>query len=123
MSICSLLSSLSMMAVLQASFTSFRSLVKPGVIVLTFHVPNFRTGVFIFLLPGAQLSIHLLVFTINPMHQVKLTDRGRTASYWLGAALLKAGGSCPVRCDDFSHRWKLPQASNSTQLSMQTYNW
>ena len=105
-SICSLLSSLSMTAVLRASFTSSRSSEKPGVIVLTFHMPNFRAGVFIFLLPGAQLSIRLSVFTLNPTHPVSLTDRGGAAPYWLGTAQLKAGGSCPVRSDDLSHRRK-----------------
>jgi len=30
------------------------------------------------------------------MHPMKKANRGRTAPYWLGAAQLKAGGSCPV---------------------------
>ena len=83
MSICSLLSSLSMTAVLRASFTSCRSSEKPGVIVL----------MFIFLLPGAQLSIRLSVFTLHPTHTVRLRDQHLTgwgllslrravAAYW-----------------------------------------
>ena len=99
-----------MTAVLGASFTSRRSSEKPGVIVLTFHVPNFRAEVFINLLPGAQLSIRLPIFTLNPKHLVRLTDRGGAAPYWLGTAQLKAGGSCPVRYDDLSHRRKQPLA-------------
>ena len=122
MSICSLLSSLSMAAVLRASFTSCRSSEKPGVIVRTFHVPNFRAGVFIFLLPGCQLSICLSVFTLNPTHPLRLTDRGGAASYWLGTAQLKAGGSCPVRYDDLSHRLKHPLESDSTPTELQTFN-
>ena len=121
MSICSLLRSPSMTAVLRASFTSCRLSEKPGVIVLTVHVPNFRAGVFIFLFPGAQLSIHL-VFTLNATHPVRLTDSGRAAPHWLGTAQLKAGGSCPVRCDDLSHRLKQPLASDSTPTELQTYN-
>ena len=96
------------------NFTSCRSSEKPGVIVLAFHVPNFRAGVFIFLLPGAQLSIRLSVFTRNPTHLVRLTDRGGAAPYWLGTTQLKAGGSCPMRYDDLSHRRKQPLASDST---------
>ena len=122
MSICNMLSSLSMTAVLGASFTSCRSSEKPGVIVLMFHVPNFRAGVFIFLLPGAQLSICLLVFTLNPTHPVRLMERGGAAPYWLGTAQLKAGGSCPVRSDDLSHHRKQALASDSTPTELQTYN-
>ena len=87
------------------------SLEKPDVIDLTFHMPNF-----IFLLPG---SIRLSVFTLNPAHPVRLTDRGGAAPYWLGTAQLKAGGSCPVRCDDLSHRRYSLTLSKS---SMETYN-
>jgi len=31
------------------------------------------------------------------MHPMKNADRGGTTSYWMGAAQLEVGGSCPVR--------------------------
>lgn len=98
MSICSLLSSMLMTAVLRASLICLRSSEKPGVIVLTFHVPSFRAGVFfLFLMLSAKLSNRLSVFTLSPAHPVRLTVRGGAAPYCLGAAKLEAGGSCPVR--------------------------
>ena len=73
------------------------------------YVPcaQFQGGSFhFFLLPGAQLSIRWSVFTLNPTHLVRLTDRGGAAPYWLGTAQLKAGSSYPVRYEDLSHRRK-----------------
>ena len=122
MSICSLVSSRSMTAVLRTSVTSCKSSKKPGVIVLTFQVPNFRTGDFFFLLPGAQLSIRLSAFFLNPTHPVRLADRGEVAPNWLGAAQLEAGGSHLLRYDDLSHRRKQPLASSSTPNEHETYN-
>ena len=77
---------------------------------------------FFLLLLGAQLTIRLSVFTLNPTHPVRLTDRGEAAPYWLGAAQLKAGGSCPMRHDGLSYRRKQPLASNSTPIKPRTYN-
>lgn len=71
---------------------------------------------FVFLLPGAELTVRLSVFTLNPTHPVRLTDRGGAAPYWLGTAQLKAGDSCPVKYDDFSHRRKQPLAPDSTPI-------
>lgn len=51
---------------------------------------------------------------------MKQAGSGGTAPYWLGAAQLEAGGSCPVRCNDLSHRRKRPLAlesyANQTEL-------
>ena len=118
MSIRSLLSSMSMAAVLRASLISRRSSEKPGVIVLTFHVPIFRAGVFIFLflMLGAKLSNRLSVFTLSPTHPVRLMVCGEAAPYWLGAAQLEAGGSCPVGYGGPSHRRKRPLASSSMPI-------
>ena len=81
------------------------------------YVPRsqFQGGsfLFFFLLPGAQLYVRLSVFTLNPTYPVRLTDSGGVAPYWLGTAQLKAGGSCPVRCDDLSQRLQQPLGSNS----------
>lgn len=52
-SICSPLSSMSMNAVLRASFTLCLSPEKLGIIVLTFEVPNFRVEIFFFIFHGA----------------------------------------------------------------------
>lgn len=122
-SICSLLSSLSMIAVFRASLISCRSSEKPGVSVLTFHVPSFRAvDIFFFglVLLGAKLSGRLSVFTLNPTHPVRLTDRGEATPYWLGFAQLEAGGSCPVGRDDPSHRRKQPLASHSSPIEQKT---
>lgn len=66
MSIWSLASSLLMIAVLRVSLICCRSSVRPGVKVLTFHVPNLSVGglhLCLFLinldLPGAELSNRL----------------------------------------------------------------
>lgn len=80
MSISTLFNPVSMTSVLRTSFTSCRSLEIPNVIVLTFHVPNFKTGIF-FLLPGACLTTCLSVFTRNPTHPLKLTGRGEAEPY------------------------------------------
>ena len=112
MSICSLLSSMLMTAVLRASLICLRLSEKPGVTVLMFHVPIFRAGVFfLFLMLGTRLLNHLSVFTLNPTHPLRLMVHGGAAPYWLGAAQLEAGSSCPVKCNGPSHRWKQPLAS------------
>ena len=118
MSICSLLSSRSMTAVLRTSLTSCRSSVNPGVIVLTFQVPNFRAGDFLVFLPGARFPIRLSAFLLNLTHPVRLADRGEVAPSWLGAAQLEAGGSHLLRYGDLSHRRKQPLASSSTPIKL-----
>ncbi|KAI8485731.1 hypothetical protein Bbelb_365650 [Branchiostoma belcheri] len=53
---------------------------------------------------------------LSPAHPAGKTDCGGATPYWLGAAQLKAGGSCPMRCDDLSHRRKQPLAPYSTTI-------
>ena len=100
---------------------------KPGVMVLTFHVPSFRVESFLsflfkYFLLGAYFPIRLSVFTLNPTHPVRLADRGEAEPYWLGAAQLEAGGSCPMKYNDLSYRQKQPLASNSSPIKLWTYN-
>ena len=65
--------------------------------------------------------VDLLVdFHPNPTHTLRLKDLGGAPPYWLGAAQLKAGGSCPMRCDDLSHCRKLPLASRSAPIEQET---
>lgn len=99
MSILSLLSSLLITAVLQASFTSCRSSERPGVMALIFHFPSLRAGLFCFLfpLPGAWLLIRFWVFGLISTHPVEQVDRVGTAPIWLGAANLVASSCCPMK--------------------------
>ncbi|KAI8521283.1 hypothetical protein Bbelb_010370 [Branchiostoma belcheri] len=55
---------------------------------------------------------------LSPAHPTGQTDCGGATPYWLGAAQLKAGGSCPMRCDDLSHRRKQPLAPYSTPIEL-----
>ena len=41
---------------------------------------------------------------LTSIHALRMADRGETAPYWLGAAQLEAGDSCPVRSENLSHR-------------------
>jgi len=50
------------------------------------------------------------------MHPMKKANRGGTAPYWLGAAQLKAGGSCPVGLEGPSRRRERPLALHSTPI-------
>ena len=50
------------------------------------------------------------------MHPMRMADRGGTVPYWLGAAQLEAGDSCPVRYEDLSHHREQPQAPCSTPI-------
>ena len=50
------------------------------------------------------------------MHPMRMADRGGTAPYWLRAAQLEAGDSCPVRSEDLSHRREQPLAPCSTPI-------
>lgn len=66
--------------------------------------------------------VNLLIgFHPNSTHPVRLTGRGGAASYWQGATQPKAGGSCPMRCDDLSHRPKQPLASCFAQIEQEIY--
>jgi len=98
----SLSSSLSMTAVFLTSLM-FRRSSSPVVMVWMFQHPRLRAGLnfnpFFFLgvlLLGAEIEVCLSDFLI-PMHPMRKADRGGKASYWLGTAQLKAGGSCPMR--------------------------
>ena len=37
------------------------------------------------------------------------------------AARLKAGGSCPIKCENLSQQWKQPLASCSAPIEQETY--
>ena len=50
------------------------------------------------------------------MHPMRMADRGGAAPYWLGAAQLEAGDSCPVRSEDLSHRREQPLVPCSTPI-------
>ena len=50
---------------------------------------------------------------------MKKANRGGTAPYWLGAAQLEAGGSCPVGLEGPSHRRERPLALHSTPVEQQ----
>ena len=41
--------------------------------------------------------------------------------YSQGAARLKAGGSCPIKCENLSQQWKQPLASCSAPIEQETY--
>ena len=56
----------------------------------------------------------LFGFCPTPMHPMMKTDRGGTTPNWLGAVQLEAGGSCPMECEDSSHRREQPLAPCST---------
>ena len=47
---------------------------------------------------------------------MRMADRGGTAPYWLGAAQLEAGDSCPVRSENLSHRREQPLAPCATPI-------
>ena len=41
--------------------------------------------------------------------------------YSQGAARLKAGGSCPIKCENLFQQWKQPLASCSAPIERETY--
>ena len=47
---------------------------------------------------------------------MRMAGHGGTLSYWLGAAQLEAGDSCPVRFEYLSHRREQPLAPCSTPI-------
>ncbi|PFX14923.1 hypothetical protein AWC38_SpisGene20889 [Stylophora pistillata] len=53
-----------------------------------------------------------------PVHPMWKADCGRTAPYWLGAAQLKVGGNCPMRCEDLSHSQKQPLVPHSMPIEL-----
>ena len=87
---------------------------RPGVMVLTFHVPSVSAGTLCcsFLLFGAMITIRLS----GVVHKPHAPNCGGTAPIWLGAAQLEAGVCCPVKSEDLSHRQKQPLAPCSTPI-------
>ena len=49
-------------------------------------------------------------------HPVRQVVSGGTTPYWLRATQLEAGGTCPVKLKNLSHRQKRPLASSSTPI-------
>ena len=94
-----------------------------NVMVLTFQVPSLSAGTlcFSFVLFGARITIRLSGVVHKP-HDMRQTNCGGTAPIWLGAAQLEAGGSCPVKSEDFSHCRKQPWRLALSQLSGNAYN-
>ena len=60
----------------------------------------------------------LVGFPLILMHPMRKADRGGTALYWLGAAQLEAGSSCPMGHKDPSHRRKQSLAPRSTPTEL-----
>lgn len=81
--------------------------------VLTFQLAIRRAGGFdtvLIVLVGADILLTCQDKSLSFTHPVKQMSVDGTAPYWLGAAQLAAGGSCPVRYEDLSHRRKWPLA-------------
>ena len=97
MSTFSLLNSLLMTAVFLKSLMLLLSTLDPGRNVRTFQQPNLRAGLLSFLWFGGAQFIDLPSgwLVLIPKHPVRIAKRGRTTPYWLKAAQLKVGGSCP----------------------------
>ena len=75
------------------------------------QTPQFQNWSFLmmsFVVAWCQGSSLLFGWSFIPMHPTRMTDRGGTAPYWLGAAQLEAGDSCPVRSEDLAHRREQP---------------
>ena len=72
---------------------------------------------------GQGLTIHLSSLqTLSSRHPLKQADRGGSTPYWLGAAQLEAGGSCPVGL-----RGSLPPSKTTRSVQLyanraRTYN-
>ena len=80
---------------------------RPIIIILTFHHPSFKTGPFLmisFVVAWCHGSRLLFEWSLIPMYPMRMEDSGGTAPYWLGAAQLEAGDSCPVRSEPIE-RW------------------
>ncbi len=71
---------------------------------------------FIFFLPGAGITVCFSVVSLSSKHPLKQADCGGSATYWLGAAQLKAGVSWPVGHNDPSHRRRQPVAPELTPI-------
>ena len=93
---------------------------KPGVIVRTFQVPNFRAEVFLWLLHGAGLSICLSAFTLNPTHPVRLTEHGEVAltldSRGRVGALGEAGNVGATNYHPAGRKWPLGRMFETPHL-------
>ena len=79
---------------------------SPVHMVYTFQLASRRAGVFVWFrvsLPGAKLSLACQEGQSHKLYAPSQASHGRAAPNWLGAAQLKAGGSCPMKL-----RWLLP---------------
>ena len=113
MSTFSLFNSSFMTAVFLESLMSCRLAEKPVIIVRTFQHLSFKTGLFLiisFVVAWCHGSSLLIGWSLIPMHPMRMTDRGGTAPYWLGAAQLEAGNNCPVRSEDLTSSGATPGA-------------
>ena len=86
--------------------------------VLTFQVPSLSAGTlcFPFVLFGAMITIRLTGVVHKPQAPNEADELWRDSTYLARAAQLEAGGSCPVRSEDLSHRRKQPLAPCSTPI-------
>ena len=118
MSTFSLFSSSLMTAVFLESLMSCRLAERLVVIVRTFQHLSFKSGLFDNFVCGCLVPWFQSAFRVSliPMHPERMADRGGTAPYWLWAAQLEVGDSCPVRSEDLSHRRKQPLAPCSTPI-------
>ena len=118
MSMFSLSSSLSIIAVFLVSFI-WRLLCIPGHKVLTFQLASRSAGDFLFLvfvLPGAWFVLLIELLALIPMYPMRQASHGGAPPYWLAAAQLEAGGRCSMRHDCLSHSLKRPLAPVSTPI-------
>ena len=73
-------------------------------------------GLFLVVLLMLNLTSCHSDFVLTPRHPLEIADRDGTTLFWLGAAQLEAGGSCPLSCNDFSHQRKQPLAPRFTPI-------
>ncbi len=108
-----------MTAVFLASSTCCSSSEWPGHMFLTFQLANHKAGwlfCLLLVLPGAGIAVCFSAVSLSSKHPLKQADCGESATYWLGAAQLKAGVSWPVGYNDPSHRWRQPIAPEITPI-------
>ena len=57
-----------------------------------------------FVFAGAAINGPLAGMALNLMHPMRPAERRRGSTFWAGGCpALKAGGSCPMKYEDFSH--------------------
>ncbi len=115
-------SSLSITAVLRALSTCCRSAVNAGHKVLTFQLAKRRAGVFFLrvFFPGAE-EVARLLRELYKLHAPSEAGRPwRDSTLLAGGCPAWAGGSCPMRYNDLSHRqkWPLALVSYANQMSL-----